>query len=282
MFGPNHKPRYHHREPYFEKMYSNLVKTFRDTFGVSDDFLVLPITGSGTLSLEMVLNNIKCGITFKNTEFEFGKRLSKLYHKDSCFSTVEAEAEAEVQYETSESILNVSSKEKNIRIMDCVSSFPFYQVPEDVDIWVTVNSKQLKCSPGISFIVIRKSILDYIEDESFSYCSLARYINYATFNQTPNTPAINIFEETLNSIKKFNIEKQRKLIKFRREQLQNLFGVEGGTGPVFTLENNEKVKKIKEKWNLYGKNNTQLFLWSGTNKEYEDFIKGVKNDFMST
>jgi aspartate aminotransferase-like enzyme len=269
MLGPNVKPNIHHREKSFELLYDNLCNTFKEQFKVPEDFLVIPITGSGTLALEILINSLDIKFEHKFTEEEFGSRLEKINHQDKGTDAI-----AYVHYETSISKLN-SFRTDKITLLDAVSSFPYYDIPADVDAWVTVNSKQIGCNPGLSFIVIKESLLPKVKPAEFSYLSLQRYIDYGKINQTPNTPAISLMMETLEKIQSFDVDAFRNKIDKRRKQMDKVFSENTGAGPVYTIDE-EHHTDIKNVFGLYGKHNTQIFLWSGTSNDYNSLVNYAK------
>jgi len=271
MLGPNVKPEIHHREQSFELLYDNLCNAFKKKFKISNDFTVLPITGSGTLSLEILINSLDIKFEHLFTNEEFGSRLEKINHQPKGNEGV-----AYVQYETSTSNVNTFNTDKPL-LIDAVSSFPYYDIPSDADAWVTVNSKQIGCNPGLSFIVIRNSLLDKVKPTEFSYLSLHRYLDYAKINQTPNTPAISLMQETLEKIEEFDVEALRNKIDKRRLQMDTVFSTNSGSGPVYTIEG-DTHNDIKRVFGLYGKHNTQIFLWSGTNKDYNSLVNYTKRN----
>ena len=275
MFGPNNNPSIHHREPAFEKLYFDLEDTFKKAFTISDEYNILAITGSGTVALETVLNSIKPNIKHEFVDAEFGKRMKLVNHSEEGNEGI-----AYPLYETSISRYQDIKKQGKLKIVDAVSAFPYYDIPDDADIWVTVNSKQIGCNPGLSFIGIKKSAMEFVKEEEFSYLSLKRYLNYKDQLQTPNTPAIALMQETLEHLKDFDLPAFRRMIDSRRERLEKLFGKYSiGDGPVMTIESNPTVNKIKKIYNLYGKHNTQIFLWSGSEMQYEKFIFEVEQKF---
>jgi aspartate aminotransferase-like enzyme len=272
MLGPNVKPNIHHREKQFELLYDDLCNAFKDKFNLPEDIIVLPITGSGTLALEILINSLDIKFKHEFTDEEFGSRLEKINHQEKG-----NEGTAYVHYETSISKLNSIEKSNGITLLDAVSSFPYYDIPSNVDAWVTVNSKQLGCNPGLSFIIIKKSLLSKVKPVEFSYLSLQRYLDYGMLNQTPNTPAISLMQETLEKIQTFDIDAFRKKIDKRRKQMHKVFDTNTGDGPVYTIEDNS-YNDIKNVFGLYGKKNIQIFLWSGTDKDYNSLVNYTKKE----
>ncbi len=269
MFGPNNLPyNHHHREDKFKVLYSNFQKRFQETFGL-EDYIILPITGSGTIALEILLNSLNIKLEHLYTDLEFGARFEALNHSKKGRDGV-----AYVQYETSIGKYQESDSRKPV-IIDAVSSFPYYNIPLNASAFVTVNSKQLGCNPGLSIIGVKPELLKKVKPEEFSYLSLKKYLNYSKINQTPNTPAISLIEELYNALEHFDLEAFRKTLDSRREDLDNIFPHNTGEGPVFTLDMD---KELKNKYNLYGKQNTQIFLWSGTQIDFDHFINNIKGD----
>ena len=270
MFGPNKTPSIHHREDAFKLLYENLTKTFAEKFNVSDDFVVVPITGSGTLAIEIVIKSLQFGLDVQYKKEEFGNRLNIMTENNVQYAGVDAC----VLYETSKSVYHdCVDRKHNFKFLDCISAFPYYDVPKDVDVWVTVNSKALGVAPGLSFIVLHKKIIPILKYPQMSYLSLSRYLSYAEDNQTPNTPAIELYSQTLDVIKNFDVAVFREKINNRRRVLQKYLNCEGGEGPVFTIKPTEYILKLKKRFNLYGKDNVQIFLWSGTDGDYNNLFE---------
>lgn len=283
MLGPNVIPSIHHREIMFMELFQDLQTTFKRVFDVSDDYIVLPITGSGTLALEILINSLDLKFKHLYTDEEFGSRFQKINHNEQATDDDDADGYAYCNYETSISKFNHLTNYNKVEttIIDAVSSFPYYNIPKGTGAWVTVNSKQLGCNPGLSFIVIHERLLKYVKDEEFSVLSLKRYLNYNEKHQTPNTPAISLLQETLESLQNFSVHKLKKKIISRSEMLSQYFPDSVGSGPVFTINSSKKNDKFKKEFNLYGKTNIQLFLWSGSDHEYIEIEKYLKENYDS-
>jgi len=278
MLGPNVIPEIHHRELAFEQLFKGVQEEFKKCFKIENDYTVIPITGSGTFALEVLLNSLDLKFKHLYTDEEFGSRLLKINHNEKG-----EDGYAYCNYETSISKFNHLKDYNKIKttVIDAVSSFPYYNIPKDVGAWVTVNSKQIGCNPGLSFIVIHKSLLPYVKDEEFSTLSLKRHLSFHEKNQTPNTPAISLLQETLEKLKHFSVHGLKKKIDERFLMLSKYFPEYIGSGPVFTIPSNEKNDKFKKEFNLYGKKNIQLFLWTGTDINYSDIEKYLKENYDS-
>ena len=138
MFGPNNSPSIHHREPAFETLYNELCENFHRAFNISKEYEVLVVTGSGTCALETVFASMEASIECEFTDGEFGNRLSLLanqyiYPGDIPLISLPL-------YETSISRLNdIPSKEDGLIFLDAVSAFPYYSIPEETDILITMG-----------------------------------------------------------------------------------------------------------------------------------------------
>jgi len=276
MFGPNHSPSIHHREPAFEKVYRSLIDNFRKTFNISEEMTILPLTGSGTYAINMVLESLTVKPYVHYSGDEFGARLLDMRDINKPTGI-----DAATLYETSISKYHkipAMRKVGKYNFLDCVSAFPYYDVPEDTDIWCTVNSKQIGADPGVSFVVLNDRIKDFIKPPKIGYLNLAKQIKYEKINQTPNTPAIQNFIDTNNTIKCFDLQYHREQIDYRRNQLEKLLGVKGGEGPVFSMELEPRFVKMQEEFGLYGRKCIQIFLWSGYDSQYENLFNYIRRN----
>lgn len=295
MFGPNNKPDYHHRGDQFKELYSDLEESFLGVAGLdSTEWRVFFITGSGTLANEIMMHSVVNKIrvtTIGHFSDRFRAYLNQHNKQQRDFVTGEPYNAIGCVYETSESNYNKNIKPANdssitLVLADCVSSFPYYDIPDDVDMWTTVSGKQLQCSPGISMVVVKKDVfysglIKPIED---SYLSLARYATFADQFQTPNTPAINLFKELLESLKNFNTRHISLTIDERRKKILELLPLNSvmGEGPVLTLKNNNsKIDNLVIRFDLYNNssNGPQIFLWSGDDLDYESLYAELKRVF---
>ena len=254
--------------------YQRTVKKFKHLANLDPQDVVLLITGSGTAAIESVISGIQ-GSMGVATDGEFSGRIGRTiehYSKESD----KPEHLWHVQYETAESKLNdIQPNKHGLTLVDCVSSFPYYDVPECADVWVTVNSKQLGGIPILGIVVLKKRALDYLAPPTPTYLSLARHFEYYTANrQTPNTPAIPAIIDLYDALSHFDLSAFRHKIKDRQEAAQSALGPPIGEGPVLTYTPQRIHPMAIEQWRLYvtKAGNPQLFLWSGSDVQYSRFF----------
>jgi aspartate aminotransferase-like enzyme len=254
--------------------YENCVKLFKSKFSIPQESIVLFVTGSATTALESVLFSINKDVEVVTTG-GFSSRLLKsaiVYGKYSLQD--QDSATMSVNYETGKSEVYVGDL---ATLADCTSSFPYYTPQEDV--WVTTTSKQLGSVTGLSVIVIRnQEVMDQLfYGECQSYLSVARYYEFSKKNQTPNTPNIDAFVDLEQRLRQFDLDAFRAKVDSRRTMVVDMLNSKGvaviGEGPVVTVA--QRLGVLEDEFGMY-KNTLgqpQLFLWSGTDAQYEQFIK---------
>lgn len=270
MFGPNVIPGYSHRDKVFSELLTDTSNKFMRLANLNvDRDIVLYITGSGTLANEIVIKSLKNGIDVR-TQGEFSTRLSKCN-----ISTAEHTFPTFVQYETAVSE-NCSLGIPYNSFTDAISAFPYYNPPPS-RVWTSVSSKQFGGMTGLSLIILRdyRQTIHLFKDEELSYLSLRKYFNKQTLkNQTPNTPAMDAIKSFNEKLSSFNIERFRQMIDNRRD-LVSRAETNIGTGPVVTYKHMNE--EIIDKYKIYTNGGRpQIFLWSGSDEQYENFIKDNK------
>ena len=293
MFGPNTYIDYptsisfSHRDKQFIEVYKELKETFSEKFNLQD-YDILFIGGSGTTAIESVvwstLNDIEVsgvGGVFRN-KWErlvktYGKEGSSKYYRDILFCQLETSNSS--YYEEIISRWNGS-------IVDAISSFPYYDIPKGVNIFVTCVNKQLGGFPGLSIVGVKKSFWNRLKDsDEFTYLNLRRYHEYGLKNQTPTTTPTQIYEHFLHRLKNFDIDELRKKINKNSELIVNTIGKENTIGdspcPVITIPKKNIPEVLARKWNLYGlqtdSKNYQIFTYSCDDEDYKKFC----NDFIT-
>ncbi|MBT4934324.1 MAG: hypothetical protein HOL66_13130 [Rhodospirillaceae bacterium] len=271
MFGPNHSPRYHHRERDFSEHYADTARLFCEFAGIdTDDWDVFFVTGSGTCAIQTILYSLSDQLNVV-TEGHFSDRI-KRYLTDIGKKSNSSSKTAGVVYETSISHLNDDLPD-DIFMCDCVSSFPYYE-PKG-QIWATVTSKQIGCAPGLSIVVMKKSLWDdgSINFADESYLSLGKFKAKREDHQTPHTPAITLIDDLNEKLRNWDAERFRTMISKRRNELLMHIPTDCiiGDGPVLTLKDDERSRGLTTLFNLYNysSDGPQIFLWSGTGKQYD-------------
>lgn len=287
MFGPNVKSDergvyYHHREEMFRTILRAIEQLFIHKFGL-EEYRILFITGSGTTVNESVIFGFRKRFRFLFDDATFGRRLADLGSTHSNDKLPQSNWVAYPYYETSNSRLNLYKGDVPT-FLDMVSAFPYYLPPKGTKIWTTVSSKQLGAYPVLGIVGIHKSLdLDemFVRHQGSSLC-LLDHLDKMKEGETPHTPAIPLYYDLLQSLAAFQLDEFRQKIGLRRRRVLHYIGVENviGGGPVITfIANTKKLKRAAEECNLY-KNSIgyQIFLWSGTDEEYDTFFKILESD----
>ena len=294
MFGPNNEPSIHHREEAFEELYIDTQQKFCRLARLDEKIWdVFFITGSGSCAIETMLYSVTKPLVVA-TQGHFSNRvLNYLAQTKTDGPKTRGEYQYVVTYETATSQFNKASTTYNgeilpidvkLTVTDCVSSFPYYD-PQG-DMWATVASKQLGCSPGLSIIVMKKELWynDIIKPADASYMSLAKYKIKDDIHQTPHTPAISLLQDLNKKLDKFDVTTHRKMIDKRREKILSMLppNLIIGDGPVVTIKNNNyKTTELVMRTGLYNNSSAgpQIFLWSGTDEQYEELYKELEKVF---
>lgn len=276
MFNPNAVPEFHHRGSDFHTLVSKITVLMRSKFEISEDFDLLFLTGSGALALEACVFSAQQLMTPKYTGAKFGRNLEQLtilHHKYAPDSV----NQCYVHYETSTSKLN-ESLNAITQFVDCVSSFPYYEVPAHADLWVTVSGKQLGAPPGISIVAVRRELWNgflSLEDTRPSYLNLARYELALRKLETPNTPAMSTLVGLHQALRDTNFEYQAQTITERWNKLCDALGEPPGqVPPVYTFK--RRVPEVHEAFRLYGQDRTQIFLYAGNDWSFYQLLTALQ------
>jgi aspartate aminotransferase-like enzyme len=294
MFGPNPtreianiKVNYHHREASFIDLYEKLIFLFREKFSIPSQYEIFIYTGSGSLVIESFVAGFNESLKVLSNDFEREKFAKRWYDLVSFYNKYEDTSPNSmyVEYETSCSQYN--GLKSNVVFTDAVSSFPYYPTPIS-PAWATVSSKLLGGLPVLGIFVIEKQFLDdHFDPDSPSYLNPHKYHTFQKVWQTPFTPSIFLFQDFYESLKKFDVKKQRQEIEENFTLIkdafsgQNNFSLPEIPSPVITLPRDILSEKLIKKWQLYGiatKNNIQIFLYSEEQSLYQKLAKDIKKD----
>ncbi len=287
--GPNPRAtftglRFHHREPRFRVLFMELSDAFREKFHLSSNSSVLFLPGSGTFANEAVINSLYSAVSVHREKGEFASRLARLCSKYRRYDSSSPYRLA-VHYETGESYFEPKLPD-DVVFLDAVSSFPYYDVPERMPIWTTVSGKQLGGYPGVAIVVLNSRGRTFLHSASYEYSclNLMRYEEYAAKSETPHTPALPILADLLQRIEKFNLAEHRLMIDDRRDRLMQVVPTTEvvGEGPVFSIRNSIPLNSVADKWHLYkGAGVRQVFLWSGTDSDYNLLIDDLQKAYRT-
>jgi len=162
-----------------------------------------------------------------------------------------------------------------------VSAFPYYRPAPDTLVWTTVSSKQLGAAPVCSLVVVRPEAWEWLlrDGEEYSYLNLRRYKDALLKGQSPHTPAIALLDDLNWTLRTFDPDTQRRLIDARRALVTSALPPDSyyGEGPVLVLKAGAVSERIIQHFDLYpGKNGRQLFLYSGSDEDYERLVCAIK------
>jgi len=279
MFGPNTHLitqsviDYSHRDKAFFDLYNSLTSKFKSLFNL-EDYDILFIPGSGTIGIESVFFSILKNINLIGHEGVFTDKwrsLSKLYGNSG--------------YETTDMFCHLETSvsrvfDKKSCIVDAVSSFPYYSIPDETKIFVTCSNKQLGSIPGLSIVGVRKDYWkNIVLSDVFSYLNLKRYKDFALISQTPSTPPITIFQHLYQVLLDFDPNILKDKINNNSKIIVNSIGRENIIGdlvcPVITFSKSRIPQEIADKFQLYGHNtsskNYQIFTYSCDDRMYKLF-----------
>lgn len=280
MFGPNAVPYFNHRCKLFRSLLSNVTEGVYSQLNVPRNFDILFLTGSGTLGIEALVWSLltDAGVTMPiRVNNEFAIRIKETLEAHEKYNPNSPNRFC-VQYETACSRPQTYVGPYNF-IYDCVSGFPYYDIPDNAIAFATVTGKQLGCSPGMAIVGVRNDKWrSFAHFKHHSYLNLARYREAASLWNTPNTPALSILIELHEALLKFDLVEFRKTIDQRRNKICNVVPPEFiiGEGPVVTFTNDMPTFLI-DKFHLYHKPNPQVFLWCGQDDDYYELVKGLKS-----
>tara|TARA_Y100000592_G_C5447968_1_gene307125 strand:+ start:587 stop:1468 length:882 start_codon:yes stop_codon:yes gene_type:complete len=289
MFGPNtyiefkSQIKHSHRDKQFIETYENVKEKFINKFNLHK-YDIMFIGGSGTTAIESVVWSMMNRIEVVGNKGVFRNKWEKLIEThDKVGSSKYYREKLYCQLETS----NSSYFEEDNSIVDSISSFPYYDLPKNINIFITCVNKQLGGFPGLAIVGVKKGYWTRIKDSSeFSYLNLRKYYECGKINQTPTTAPTQLYDHFENVIDNFDLDKLREKINRNSELIMNAIGPTKIIGncpcPVITIPKEFISNELAVKWNLYGlqteSKNYQIFTYSCDDKDYENFAKELSNE----
>lgn len=283
MFGPNTYVdervilNYSHRDNHFFNIYKQLTNSFTTKFNL-ENYDILFIPGSGTVGIEAVMFSLVNKVKVIGIEGTFKSRWSQMASVYNKLKQSKSTSTLACRYETSKSQVFEGAAD----IYDCVSSFPYFDVPACAKVFVTCSNKQLGCLPGLSIVGVRKDCWNlFMDDSTVSYLNLSRYKAYSELNQTPTTAPTHLFEMLLSRINNINILEFRQRVDrvcscVSKYISKNLF-VGNYCGPVITIPKSAIPTDFAKLYDLYGYTNMatpnyQIFTYSQQEKDYDEVL----------
>ncbi len=240
------KPILFHRTKPFEQVYAQVSTKLNRVFDANDKYCTLIMSGSGTMANESVV------ISLINTDQkllivsngQFGERLATIAsvhntkHKVLNFGWANpiniSELEKKIKVykpnwlfvtllETSTGMANpineigMLCKKYHIDLfVDAVSGLGaerLSMIKDNISVCTSVPNKALEAPSGLSFICVRRNLLDEIHETKSYYLDLKRYYVSSLKNQTPTTPALPNFvslNKALDLLLKEGVNGRRK------------------------------------------------------------------------
>jgi len=280
MFGPNTHVKssaiisYSHRDNEFFDLYKDTVNRFKKVFKLKNyDILFIP--GSGTVGIESVMATLNRKINIIGKDGGFKSRWQKMAQ---AYDKIGSDVNFYCHLETSNSSINTYPS----GIVDCVSSFPYYEIPKNAEVFITCANKQIGSYPGLAIVGVRKDCWGLFNQElKMSYLNLYRYYEYGLKKQTPSTAPTHLFKHLNDILRTFDLDKLKEKIDNMSELLSTAIGDPNIIGerkcPVITVNKDIIPIALANKYQLYGINtnseNYQFFTYSCNEKLYKKFCK---------
>ena len=286
-FGPNADVQFtidlfgSHRDENFRNLYRETTKSFQKVFQL-EDFDILFMPGGGTLGVEATIASSLSPVDVVGCEGVFKDRwteMSSLHNrtKNGPPTTLSCHLETSIS----------RFQELGTPMLDVVSSFPYFSIPNSCDVFVLAANKQLKSLAGLAIVGVRKGkFTRYFKKSELSYLSLARYFESASHHEMPSTVGTYLFEVLNESLLSFDLVSHRQRIDEVCDQFVSLFGesmiIGDLKGPVLTIRQEAIPENIAKTWSLYEKFSPipsyQIFTYSTNMQSYRRFIKAIESE----
>ncbi|MFB3887185.1 MAG: alanine--glyoxylate aminotransferase family protein [Thermodesulfobacteriota bacterium] len=238
------EPIMHHREPVFEKIFSEIREGLKYLFQTKNEVLVF--TSSGTGAMEGAVSNLLSkgdkalvirggkfgerwgeickayGVEFIPIDVEWGravdpKRIKEQLESDPSIRAVYAQASETstgVKYPIKEIAEIVRKYDDKIIVVDAITGIGVFDLPMDawgLDVLISGSQKALMLPPGLSFAALSDKAWRFVERSNLPkyYFDFKKELKSVKKNQSSYTPAIALFvglRETLNMIRKEGLE----------------------------------------------------------------------------
>ncbi len=238
------EPIMHHREPEFEKLFSEIREGLKYLFQTKNEVLVF--TSSGTGAMEGAVSNLLSkgdkalvvrggkfgerwgelckayGIEFIPMDVEWGravdpKGIQKILESDPSIRAVytqASETSTGVKHPIKEIAEIVKKYNDTILVVDAITGIGVFDIPMDawgLDVVVGGSQKALMLPPGLAFAALNDKAWKFVERSNLPkyYFDFKKELKSAKKNQSSYTPAISLFvglKETLNMIRKEGLD----------------------------------------------------------------------------
>jgi aspartate aminotransferase-like enzyme len=247
------EPIMHHREPEFEKIFSEIREGLKYLFQTKNE--VLTFTSSGTGAMEGAVSNLLStgdkaivvrggkfgerwgelckayGIEFIPIDVDWGKavdpeRVEEIFRGDVSVRAVytqASETSTGVKHPIREIAEIVRRYENVVLVVDGITGIGVFDLPMDdwgLDVVVSGSQKALMLPPGLSFAALSDKAWKFVERSNLPkyYFDFKKELKNTKKNQSSYTPAISLFvglRESLRMIRK----EGREAVFHRHERL---------------------------------------------------------------
>jgi len=238
------EPIMHHREPEFEKIFSEIREGLKYLFQTKNEVLIF--TSSGTGAMEGAVSNPLSkgdqalvvrggkfgerwgeickayGIEFIPVDVEWGRAVDPQKIQEILKSNPSVRAVYTQASETSTGVKHpikeiaeiVKKFENTLIVVDAITGIGVFNIPMDewgLDVVVSGSQKALMLPPGLAFAALSDKAWKFVERSNLPkyYFNFKKELKSAQKNQSSYTPAISLFvglRETLNMIRKEGLE----------------------------------------------------------------------------
>jgi len=238
------EPIMHHREPEFERIFSEIREGLKYLFQTKTEVLIF--TSSGTGAMEGAVTNLLSkgdraivvrggkfgerwgeickayGIEFVPIDVEWGQavrpeRISETLRSDPSIRAVytqASETSTGVKHPIREIAAVVREYENTVLVVDAITGTGVFSIPMDdwgVDVVVSGSQKALMLPPGLSFAALSEKAWRFVERSNLPkyYFDFKKELKAIQKNQSAYTPAISLFmalRESLRLIQQEGLE----------------------------------------------------------------------------
>jgi len=237
-------PIMHHREPEFEKIFSEIREGLKYLFQTKKEVLVF--TSSGTGAMEGAVSNLLSrgdkalvvrggkfgerwgeickayGIEFVPIDVEWGesvdlKQIQKVLESDRSIRAVytqASETSTGVRHPVKEMAEIVKKHEDTVLVVDAITGIGVFDLPMDrwgLDVVICGSQKAMMLPPGLSFAALNDKAWAFVERSNLPkfYFDFKKELKNTLKNQSSYTPAISLFvglQESLRLIRQEGLE----------------------------------------------------------------------------
>jgi aspartate aminotransferase-like enzyme len=238
------EPIMHHREPEFEKIFSEIREGLKYLFQTKNEVLIF--TSSGTGAMEGAVSNILSkgdkalvirggkfgerwgeickayGVEVVPIDVEWGKavhpeQIQKILKSDPSIRAVYTQA-SETSTGTKHPIREIAEivkkYEECVLVVDAITGIGVFDLPMDawgIDVLISGSQKALMLPPGLAFAALSDKAWRLVERSNLPkyYFNFRKELKSAQKNQNAFTPAISLLvglRESLNLIRKEGLE----------------------------------------------------------------------------